>query len=148
MKVRILQFLTSFTQLTAKLKSFLMGWLLVLGLKEGLFECATVCIKSEVCSRCRNVNAPSVLTFHDFISIFPDQNKASLFHHLFLHPEFHLHRDVLGKKPKKKLRGVSLRRFETHKKFRPIRKQGLEIWIDLRILHGGALCQLPFRWIY
>ena len=25
-----------------------MGWLLVLGLKEGLVECATVCIKSEV----------------------------------------------------------------------------------------------------
>ena len=25
-----------------------MGWLLVLGLKEGLVECATACIKSEV----------------------------------------------------------------------------------------------------
>ena len=25
-----------------------MGWLLILGLKEGLVECATVCIKSEV----------------------------------------------------------------------------------------------------
>ena len=67
----------------------------------------------NVCSSSRNVNAPSEMTFHDFISIFADQNKASLFHHLFLHPEFHLHRDVLGKKPKKKLRGVSLRRFET-----------------------------------
>ena len=30
------------------LKKFLRGWLLVLGLKEGLVECATVCIKSEV----------------------------------------------------------------------------------------------------
>ena len=69
----------------------------------------------SICSRCRNVNAPSEMTFHYFISIFADQNKASLCHHLFLHPEFHLHRDVLGKKPKKKLRGVSLRRFETQK---------------------------------
>ena len=25
-----------------------MGWLLVLGLKEGLVECATLCVKSEV----------------------------------------------------------------------------------------------------
>ena len=25
-----------------------MGWLLVLGLKESLVECATVCVKSEV----------------------------------------------------------------------------------------------------
>ena len=30
------------------LKNFLMGWLLVLGLKEDLVECATVCVKSEV----------------------------------------------------------------------------------------------------
>ena len=48
LKVRILQFLTTFTQLTARLENFLRGWLLVLGLKEGLVECATVCIKSEV----------------------------------------------------------------------------------------------------
>ena len=40
--------LTIFTQLTARLKNFLMGWLLVLGLKESTVECATVCIKSEV----------------------------------------------------------------------------------------------------
>ena len=38
----------TFTQLTARLKNFLMGWLLVLGLTEGLVECATVCLKSEV----------------------------------------------------------------------------------------------------
>jgi hypothetical protein len=38
----------TFTQLTASLKNFLMGWLLVLGLKESLVECATVCVKSEV----------------------------------------------------------------------------------------------------
>ena len=45
MKVRILQILTTFFQLTARLKNFLMRWLLVLGLKECLVECATVCIK-------------------------------------------------------------------------------------------------------
>ena len=56
----------------------------------------------------------------DFISIFADQNKARLCHHLFLHPEFHLHRDVLGKKPKKKLRGVSLRRFCSRMYYREI----------------------------
>ena len=48
MKARILHFLTTFTQLTARLKNVLMGWLFVLSLKESLIECATVCIKSEV----------------------------------------------------------------------------------------------------
>ena len=48
LKVRIMQFMTTFTQLTARLKNFLRVWLLVLGLKEGLVECATVCIKSKV----------------------------------------------------------------------------------------------------
>ena len=48
LKVRILPFLTTFTQLTATLKNFLRGWLLVLNLKEGLVECATVCVKNEV----------------------------------------------------------------------------------------------------
>ena len=48
LKVRILHILTIFTQVTTRLKNFLMGWLLVLGLKEGLVECATVCVKSEV----------------------------------------------------------------------------------------------------
>ena len=38
----------TFTQLTARLKNFLRGWLLVLDLKESLVECATVCVKSEV----------------------------------------------------------------------------------------------------
>ena len=38
----------TFTQMAARLKNFLMGWLLVLGLKEGLVECATLCVKSEV----------------------------------------------------------------------------------------------------
>ena len=48
MKVRILPFLTTFAQLSARLKNFLGGWLLVLGIKEGLVECATVCVKSVV----------------------------------------------------------------------------------------------------
>ena len=48
LKVRILPFLTTFVQLSARLKNFLVGWLLVLGLKKGLVECATVCVKSEV----------------------------------------------------------------------------------------------------
>ena len=38
----------TFTQLNARLKNFLNGWLLVLGLKECLLECATMCVKSEV----------------------------------------------------------------------------------------------------
>ena len=42
------QSFTTFSQLTARLKNFLRGWLLVLGLKECLVECATLCIKSEV----------------------------------------------------------------------------------------------------
>ena len=48
LKVRILQLWTTFTQLITRLKNFLRGWLLVLDLKEGLVECATVCVKSEV----------------------------------------------------------------------------------------------------
>jgi hypothetical protein len=46
--VNILPFLTTFTQLTARLKNFLRGWLLLLGLNEGLVECVTVWVKSEV----------------------------------------------------------------------------------------------------
>ena len=38
-------FLTTFTQLTARLKNFLRGWLLVLGLKEGQVKCAMVCVE-------------------------------------------------------------------------------------------------------
>ena len=43
LKVGILSFSTTFTELTARLKNFLSGWRLPLG----LIECATVCIKSE-----------------------------------------------------------------------------------------------------
>ena len=40
--------MTTFTQLNARLKNFLRDWLLVLGRKECLVECATLCVKSEV----------------------------------------------------------------------------------------------------
>jgi hypothetical protein len=43
--------LTTFAQLSARLKNFLRGWLLDLGLKEGFVECATVCVKSVVILR-------------------------------------------------------------------------------------------------
>ena len=44
LKVSIWQFLTTFTQLTARLKFFM----LVLDIKEGLVEYATVVVKKEV----------------------------------------------------------------------------------------------------
>ena len=40
--------MTTFVQLSARLKNFLRGWLLVLGLKESLVEFAIVCVKSVV----------------------------------------------------------------------------------------------------
>ena len=40
--------MTTFTQLYTRPKIFLRGWLLVLGLEEGLVECATLCVKSWV----------------------------------------------------------------------------------------------------
>ena len=54
------QFLTTFTQLNARLKNFLRSWLLVLGLKECLVECATLCVKSEVILNyiCRSHSKP------------------------------------------------------------------------------------------
>ena len=48
MKVRILAFSTTFTQLTSSIKNFLEDWLLSWGLKGGLVECAIVCVKSWV----------------------------------------------------------------------------------------------------
>ena len=44
----------TFTQVTTRLKIFLMAWLLVLGLEEALVECTTMCIKSWV--KLRNIN--------------------------------------------------------------------------------------------
>ena len=48
LKDKMLPFLTTFTQLAERLKNFFRGWLLILDLKEGLVECAPVCVKSEV----------------------------------------------------------------------------------------------------
>ena len=42
--------------MSARLTNFLGGWLLVLGIKEGLVECATVCVKSVV-----------ILSIHDML---------------------------------------------------------------------------------
>jgi hypothetical protein len=55
LKVRILPFLTTFAQLSARLKNFLRGWLLVLGIKEGLVKCATVSVKSVVILEYNNI---------------------------------------------------------------------------------------------
>ena len=63
LKVRILPFLTTFAQLSGRLKNFLRGWLLVLGIKEGLVECATVCVKSVVILRNIYFYMKSIATF-------------------------------------------------------------------------------------
>ena len=62
----------TFTQLAARHKNFLMEWLLVLGLKESLVECATLCVKSEVMLRCKyitelyvEVKKQKIAYFHD-----------------------------------------------------------------------------------
>ena len=61
----------TFVQLSARLKNFSRGWLLVLSIKEGLVECATVCVKSVVILTCtRDLNAargtePSALLRHE-----------------------------------------------------------------------------------
>ena len=51
--------MTTFTQLTARIKNFLVGWLLSWGLKEGLVECAIVCVKSWVILRNVHPNYPN-----------------------------------------------------------------------------------------
>ena len=56
----------TFTQLNARLKNFLMGWLLALGLKECLVECATLCVKSEVILM-KQYNAMNMATY-DFLN--------------------------------------------------------------------------------
>ena len=64
MKVKILQFLTTFSQLTARLENLLRGWLLILSLKEGLVECATACVKSEVILLQIEEAAKVIITFN------------------------------------------------------------------------------------
>ena len=45
---KVMESFKIFAQVNSRLMEFLMGWLLVLGQKECLVECATVCVKSEV----------------------------------------------------------------------------------------------------
>ena len=58
--------MTTFTEVNARLKNFLMGWLMVLGLKECLVECATLCVKSEVMliNKTANVLTPKLQEYH------------------------------------------------------------------------------------
>ena len=51
----------TFTELTGRLKNFLMEWLLVSGLKEGLVECAILCVSSEVILEKLDVEKGSLL---------------------------------------------------------------------------------------
>ena len=62
----------TFTQLTARLKNFLIGWLLVLGLKESLVECATLCVKSEIILDYNNMDS----SFEKFAVISDQENPA------------------------------------------------------------------------
>ena len=84
LKVRILQFLTTFTQLTARLKNILRVWLLLLSLKESLVECTTVCVKSEV-----------ILIFSNLCVYFLFQREEPLFSETqianFKSPNLHKH---------------------------------------------------------
>ena len=45
---KVLESFKIFAQVNSRLMEFLMGWLLVLGLKECLVECPIVCVKSAV----------------------------------------------------------------------------------------------------
>ena len=52
--------------MTPRLNNFLRGWLLVLGIKEGLVECATVCVKSVVILKRRVINHVRAFTMVSF----------------------------------------------------------------------------------
>ena len=94
LKVRILPFLTTFAQLSARLKNFLRGWLLVLGQKEGVVECATVCVKSVVILK----NYFSViLTFIKAIDALFMSNSVTKRRKIKLKPPIHFS-DIIQKK--------------------------------------------------
>ena len=69
LNVRILHFLTTL----ARLKNFLRGWLLVLGLKEGVVDCAIGCVKSEV-----------ILLYVHITTLARESSKISLLQHTYL----------------------------------------------------------------
>ena len=74
-------FLKAFAQLSARLEKFLRGWLLVLGIKKGLVECAAVCVKSVVLLKY------VLLTFKMVVLILPvDAKIAKLRRSLRLSP--------------------------------------------------------------
>ena len=70
--------LTTFTQLTTRLKNFLRGWLLILGLKEGLVECATVCVKSEVILILKARKARKSWNIYHFWTNIPQNDQCAL----------------------------------------------------------------------
>ena len=76
--------MTTFVQLSARLKNFLRGWLLVLGLKEGLVECATVCVKSVVILVSKSICKEKlrIVTFKPKTSVylFVVQSYSSTYH--------------------------------------------------------------------
>ena len=62
-----------FVQPTSRLMEFLMGWLLVLGLKERPVECATACVKSVVIlthSATNDIDTGSSLSANSLSAIF------------------------------------------------------------------------------
>jgi hypothetical protein len=79
LKVRILPFLTTFTQLTASLNFFLRDWLLILGLNEGLVEWATVCVKSGVILTESNEQFDIFKLITGFCPIYKKDRKISQF---------------------------------------------------------------------
>ena len=114
LKVRILPFLTTFAQLSARLKNFLGVWLLVLGIEEALVECATVCVKSVylypflmmnsfVCNEVRAWLLKWMLRYHCTVhwsSIYLAQMKTHWFEVVFVHA-WSLEFVIEGKKSEK-----------------------------------------------
>ena len=72
-----IQFFTTFTQLTARLKNFLRGWFLILGLKECLVECTTLCVKSEV--MLTSILCSTILPLALSCAIFCESKSGSFF---------------------------------------------------------------------
>ena len=80
-----------------RFKNFLVGWLLVLGLEEGLVECATVCVKSWVILAClgpsiNDVTKKSEFLTPSFITVFTQflTTPRGYWRHLWMAPITHL----------------------------------------------------------
>ena len=85
--------MTTFTQLNARLKNFLRDWLLVLGLKECLVECATLCVKSEVIL---NKIYHNSLEIHSMISSFWIKSPSRNSNVIELNRQTNKYENVLG----------------------------------------------------